>query len=120
MAHVIKWSESEIKFLKKNYLMDLGDIAKKIDRTEEDISNKMFNLGIIKNIEDAPGYLFNIFKYSGKIWDRFMLKLRPKWNLKELIDIHTEKDDPYVKYSELYHLTVIIQELEDRIAELEK
>ena len=119
MSHSVKWSEKDIAFLQKNYFMELGDLSKKLDRTEEDISLKMVSLGIIKKVEDAHGYVFNIFLSFNKVWDRFMLKLRPKFSLKQLMDIHTEKQDPYVKYSELYQLCSIIQDLENRIADLE-
>jgi hypothetical protein len=116
MSHFIKWTESEINILRKNYFMELGDLSKKLDRTEEDIASKMVFLGIIKSVEDANGYIYNIFLSFDKIWHRFMLKLRPKYTLKQLMDIHTEKNDPYVRYSELY---LLVQELENRIEQLE-
>lgn len=119
MAHVRKWTPLEIEYIKKNYLTDVGHLSKKMERTEEDISYKMYSLGIIKEASDAPGWTFNIFDYSNKVWDNFMSKLRKKFTLKKLTEIHNEQIDPSVKYSELYELCVIIQDLRERIETLE-
>jgi hypothetical protein len=118
MSHYVRWTESEVEILRKNYFLELGDLSKKLDRTEDDISLKMVQLGIIKKVEDANGYTFNIFASYSTFWHRFMLKLK-KYSLKERMDIHTEAKDPYIKFSEVYHLCEMIQNLEERIEILE-